>query len=112
MWALALQPGPPPPELARELEQVRSRARALSDYLRSANAPLPDDFPKADILAIAAEMADCRMGPPKDACRRLSMPTRGSPTSAASTFRWPLPHKPQTATMLRPSRARMALIAI
>lgn len=58
MWALALQPGPPPPELARELEQVRSRARALSDYLRSANAPLPDDFPKADILAIAAEMAE------------------------------------------------------
>jgi Leucine-rich repeat (LRR) protein len=55
---VALLVGPPPPELARELEQVRSRARSLSDYLRSANAPLPEDFPKADILAIAAEMAE------------------------------------------------------
>jgi hypothetical protein len=55
---VALLVGPPPPELARELEQVRSRARGLSDYLRSANAPLPEDFPKADILAIAAEMAE------------------------------------------------------
>ena len=55
---MALLVGPPPPELARELEQVRSRARGLSDYLRSANAPLPADFPRADILAIAAEMAE------------------------------------------------------
>ena len=49
---------PPPPELARELEQVRSRARALCDSLRSANAPLPEDFPRADILAVAAEMGE------------------------------------------------------
>jgi Leucine-rich repeat (LRR) protein len=55
---VALLIGPPPPELARELEQVRSRARGLSDYLRSANAPLPEDFPRADILAIASEMAE------------------------------------------------------
>lgn len=58
MRHVALLVGPPPPELARELEQVRSRARALADYLRSANAPLPEDFPRADILAIAAEMAE------------------------------------------------------
>jgi hypothetical protein len=49
---------PPPPELARELEQVRSRARALSEYLGSANTPLPEEFPRADILAIAAEMVE------------------------------------------------------
>jgi hypothetical protein len=50
--------GPPPPELARELEQVRARAQALGTYIRSANTPLPENFPKADILAIASEMAE------------------------------------------------------
>jgi Leucine-rich repeat (LRR) protein len=50
--------GPPPTELARELAQVRYRARALADYIQSTNAPFPEDFPKADILAIAAEMIE------------------------------------------------------
>jgi len=50
--------GAPPPELARELEQVRARAQALAAYIRSANVALPEDFPKADILAITAEMAE------------------------------------------------------
>jgi hypothetical protein len=50
--------GPPPPELARELEQVRARAQLLAAYIGSANAPIPEDFPKADILAITAEMAE------------------------------------------------------
>jgi hypothetical protein len=49
---------PPPPELARELEQVRARAQALAAYIRSANAPFPEDFPKADILAVSEEMAE------------------------------------------------------
>ena len=47
---------PPPTELARELAQVRERARALADNLRSTNAPFPEDFPKEDISAIAAQM--------------------------------------------------------
>lgn len=55
---MTLTLGPPPPDLARELEQVRARARALAAYMRSANAPFPEDFPKADILAITAEMAE------------------------------------------------------
>ena len=55
---MTLRLGPPPPELARELEQVRAHARALAAYIRSANAPFPEDFPKADILAITAEMAE------------------------------------------------------
>jgi hypothetical protein len=59
---VALLVGPPPPELASELEQVRSRARGLSDYLRTVNAPLPEDFPRADILSIAAEMAELPEG--------------------------------------------------
>jgi Leucine Rich repeats (2 copies) len=50
--------GPPPPELARELEQVRARAQGLAAYIQSANAPFPEDFPKADILAVTAEMAE------------------------------------------------------
>jgi Leucine-rich repeat (LRR) protein len=55
---VALLVGPPPPELARELEQVRSRARGLSDYLRTTNAPFPEDFPRADILSISTELAE------------------------------------------------------
>ena len=55
---MALMLGPPPPELARELEQVRARAQALAAYIESANTPFPEDFPKADILAVTEEMAD------------------------------------------------------
>ena len=59
---MSLTFGPPPPELARELEQVRTRARALAASLGSVNVPLPEDFPKADILAIAVEMAELPEG--------------------------------------------------
>ncbi len=55
---MTLTLGPPQPELARELEQVRAHARALAAYIGSSNAPFPEDFPKADILAITAEMAE------------------------------------------------------
>ncbi len=55
---MTLTLGPPPPELARELEQVRARAQVLAAYIRSVNAPLPEDFPKTDVLAIATEMAE------------------------------------------------------
>ncbi len=68
---MTLTAGPPPPELARELEQIRARAQALAAHIHTANAPFPEDFPKADILAISAEMAELPDGTAQGCLRSL-----------------------------------------
>jgi len=62
--------GPPPPELARELERVRARAQALADVVNSINV-LPEDFPKSDLQAITAQLAELPEGTGQGCLRAL-----------------------------------------
>ena len=48
----------PAPGISARTGAGTGRAHALAAYIRSANAPFPEDFPRADILAVTEEMAE------------------------------------------------------
>lgn len=63
----------PPFELARELAEVRSEAWHLVAHIeRSLNAPLPKEFPKETVLAIAGELVELEAGTQRGCVRPLS----------------------------------------
>jgi hypothetical protein len=52
----------PTPELAIELDEVRSDAAALGEIFSQLNAPLPKDFPKDALVELAAALSELPNG--------------------------------------------------
>lgn len=52
----------PPTAIARELEEVADRARMFQQAVRDFNVPLPPEFPRSQLLAIAQALIDLPNG--------------------------------------------------